>query len=1019
MRALVAFFARRHLLVNVSAAALLTLGLLAAGSLQREFIPSVNTPIFWITASLPGASARDVETKVSIPIAQALESVEGIEAFTSVISDSVSFTTVELLPSYDAAQIEAAKRDLRAALNDITDFPAEMDDPPQLKQFNPARSTVIEVALTGPSSALATAADDLERRIERLPQVSSVTVVGVTDPEVRVLVDPQRAREHGVTLIDVLSAIRQRNVSSTGGVLESAEDRRQVVLWSRYTQPDDVADTILRFHPSGGALRVGDISRIEAGREDTGLRMQVSGEAGALLLVHKRESADIIDAARTVRQLVSEAPLPEGVKVQFSGDESWIVANRLDLMARNGALGALLVMVVLFLFVRWRPAVWILLGIPVVFLGSIALFGQLGMSLNIVSLTGFIIVLGMVVDDAVVVAERVVRKQAQGLSPARAAIEGTTEVVRPVTAAALTTMLAFLPLAYVGGRPGDIIWQIPVVVVLVLLLSLLESFFILPAHLSTMRDTSADARPFMRRLEDRYRIALRWTLNHRRLVLGVAMLALVLVFALIGPRVPFVLFPQDDADRLFIKLTAPAGTSIEQTAAISAAVERQLMEASAPDLELVTARIGHQNSNGLDKRFGEAENEALVTLQFKPLDRRHTNAEWMARLPGDVRIPDHVHAVYLSEYFGPPTDQPVTVHVMSNEDTVRRTSALQIADYLRAQPGVVEIHVDEQPGTPQIDLNLRHEKLALRGLDAATVGNTLAAAFTGIKASEHRELDATTELRVLFDPAARPNLDALLDTQVRARSGDLVPLRDVVAPVEVPASSRIYHRDGYRTATVRASFDASSDHTALAFAAKLEEELFPRYADTADLIVFNGGEARETAKTTASTGIAGALAVAGIAVVLWLLLGSLLEALFVMLAIPFAIAAVHVVFFLHGKPLSLFALLGAVGLAGVVVNASIVMVDAIHRRLRHQTAGETGRTELIIDAVVERLRPILVSALTTLGGVVPTAYGIGGYDAIVSVISLAVGWGLAASTLVTLFIMPALYVTADELRGPR
>ncbi len=1017
MERLLGFFVRRHLLVNVAAVAMVVLGYLSATSLQREFIPSVDTPILWITATLPGASARDVETKVTIPIEEALEEVEGIDEFTTVISDNTSFTTVELLDDYTAIQIEAAEQEVRAALDDITDFPDDMQDEPVLKQFNPARSTVIEVALTGPPEDVGRTADFLEKRIERLPLIASVTRLGVADPEVRVLVDPVLAREHRITLIDILTAIRNRNISSTGGMLESAEDRRQVVMWSRYDQPTDVADTILRFRPDGSSIRVRDIARVEAGREDTGLVVHVNGSEGAVLTVQKRENADIVDAANSVRELLAETPLPESVQSDLMADESFIIRNRLELMTTNGIIGAILVAAVLFAFVRPRPALWILVGLPVVFLGGVALFGQTGMSLNMMALTGFVIVLGMVVDDAVVVSERIVFKQAQGLTPVQAAVQGTAEMVPPVTAAALTTMLAFLPLVFLGGMPGKIVWQIPAVVVIVLAFSLIESFFILPAHLSTVRDTVVEKRAFVLRLERIYRRMLQWVMRHRALTVLIAFGGFFAIMIFVRPLVPFVLFPQDDADRLFVKVTTAPGTSLEQTAAISSTVEAQIARIAEVDLDLVTARIGHQNTDSLDKQFGDADNEAVIVVQFKRLGRVHTNAQWMEILPQEIAIPADTKLVYLSEYFGPPTDQPVTVHVLSNEDAVRRAAAFEIETYLKSVPGVVEIEIDERPGTPQIDLNLNYEKLALRGLTAQEVGTTLAAAFYGIEATEHRDLDDTTELRVQFDPAARMNLDALLETELRARNGELVKLRDVVDPIEIPAVTRIFHRDGFRSSTVRASFSESGGLTALTFAQQLERELFPRFADVPGLIVFNGGEAVETSKTTGSIGIAALLAVVGIGIVIWLMLGSFLEALFVLLIIPFAVASVFLIFFLHGKPLSMFAMMGAVGLAGVVVNASIVMVDSIHRRVHAHNPEAGGEpTEVIIDAVVERLRPILVTTLTTLGGVLPTAYGIGGYDPIVAIISLAIGWGLAVSTLVTLFLVPALYTLAGDVK---
>lgn len=1020
LQGLLRFFISRHLLVNVIAGGMVVLGCLSATSLPREFIPNVEVPLFWLTAVLPGASAQDVEAKLTIPIEEALDEVEGIQEYSTIISDNTSFTTIELHSDYSPAQIDAAAIDLRSAIEAITDFPADMEDEPVLRRLIPGRIPVLEIVLAGPQTPLIGTAEALEERLERLALVAGVTRIGLADPEVRVLVDPTRAREHGVAMTDVVETVRSRNVSSTGGMLESAADRRQVVMWSRFQEPEEVGDAILRFDPDSGPIRIRDIARIEKGREDTGLIAHANGRRGVILLVQKRETADIIDAVRQVRQAIADMNLDPAVELTLSNDESVLIDNRLSLIATNGFIGALLVAGVLFLFVRPRAALWILVGIPIVFTGGLMLLSPLGMTLNLVALTGFVIVLGMVVDDAVVVAERIAVKQAGGLAPAEAALAGAAEMAPAVTAAALTTMLAFAPLIALGGIAGKIVWQIPAVVVIVLAFSLVESFLILPAHMATIRSGGKLApRPFMRNLEARYRRSLEWVLRHRALTLAVALAGFALIMGFIRPLVPFVLFPQDDADRLFIKVTTPLGTAFEQTEAIAADLQRQVMAITEDEFEAVTARIGHQNVETQDKLLGDADNEALIIVQFKRFGRRHTNAEWIERLPTALRVAEGVRLIYSSQYFGPPTDQPVTVHVLSNEDAVRRSAAFEIESYLRNTPGVVEVEVDERPGTPQLELNLNYQRLARLGLTAEAVGTTLAAAFHGIEASEHRDLDDTTELRVQFDPAARLNLDALLETPVRTQTGALARLRDVVEPVEVPTVSRIHHRDGFRSATIRASFTQDSGLTAMNFANQLEQTLFTRFKDVPGLYVFNGGEATDTQEATSGVALAALLAILGICVVIWLMLGSLLEALFVILVIPFAVAGVFLVFFLHGKPLSLFAMMGAVGLAGVVVNASIVMVDSIHRRLREGAAEGREARELVLDAVVERLRPILVTSLTTLGGVLPTAYGVGGYDPIVSVISLAIGWGLAFSTLMSLFLVPVLHSLADDLRRLR
>ncbi len=1026
MDRLIRFFVTRHLLVNIIVLAAVVLGWFFIKDVPREYIPSVASPTLWITARLPGASAADIETKLTIPIEEAIEEVDGIDEFQSVISDHTSFTTVELYLDFSEAQIAKIKQQLRDAIDGITDFPPEMEDTPTIEQFDPDKRPIIEVAMAGPANLLIPAAQRLERQIKRLNLVSRVTLVGLQDPEVRVLVDPVKAGEHGITLLDVVQAVQRRNVSSTGGVFETAADRKQVIVWSRFENPMDVGTTILKSVQGVGTVRISDIARMESTREDTGLLIHTNAEPGISMVIRKRQNADIIDAVDAVRGVMEQAELPEGVTYVLVNDASFVTRNRLALMRNNGLMGAALVALVLFCFMRAQPALWVVAGIPVVFMGALALFAGTGITINLMSLTGFVIVLGMVVDDAVVVAERIAYWRTRIDSAVEAAVKGATEMSKPVAAAALTTVLAFLPMTAIGGLPGKIMWQIPAVVVLVLIFSLFESFCILPAHLTSLRSSAqAEKRPFVQRLEKRYERVLRLALHHRIIVVAVAAAIFFGIMVFIRPHVSFVLFPQDDARSLFVKVTAPLGTSLEQTEAYVRNLEQQLATIAGDEVDAVTARIGHQDVQGADKQRGEAENEGLITVIYRDQDRRFTNAEWIQIYQERLQVPGDVTLVFQSEIMGPPTDQAVTIHLLANNDELRRDTAREIANYLRATPGLTEVEVDERPGTPQVDLNLNYEKLALLGLDPRDVAQTLQAAFFGIEASEHRDMLDTTELRVQFDPASRQDLQSLLEAPVRTRDGRLVRLRDVVNPVEISAVSRIFHREGFRSSTIRASFAPDSGHSALAFATHLERDLLPRYAGYPGLEILLGGEAEDTRETTGELGQVAVIVVLGIGVVIWLTLGSLVEAVFVLVVIPFAVAGVILTFFLHGKPLSMTAVMGLIGLCGVVVNAAIVMVDSIHRHVKDSSdefpEGNTREQveDRVVEAVVERLRPILVTALTTMGGVFPTAYGLGGYDFIVSPMSIALGWGLMFSTLITLFLVPVLYSFAQDLKRVR
>ncbi|TFG97838.1 MAG: efflux RND transporter permease subunit, partial [Myxococcales bacterium] len=635
-----------------------------------------------------------------------------------------------------------------------------------------------------------------------------------------------------------------------------------------------------------------------------------------------------------------------------------------------------------------------------------------------VSTIAFVIVLGMLVDDAVVVSEKILLCRQEGLSPADAAVAGTMAVARPVIASAATTLLAFAPMLAIGGMPSKLIWQIPAVVSIALALSLLESFLILPAHMSMVRGNTLPRpkRAFVVRLENAYRHSLERLLPHRGKVIAGFAGILCLIVGIVVPRLEFEFFPQDASPGFAIKVTLPPGTPLEQTEASIDAIQAQLPALMGSDLLALTSRVGHQDAMAIDREYGSAENEGFISAHLVMKKKERVSAEWIEYLRDRLRLPENAEVTFEAQVDGPPGLQPVIVYILANDNLLRRQTALALRQYLESIDGVVDVAMDEREGMRQIDLNLDPERLAKHGLDAQELGLTLKAAFFGLVASELRDLEETTEIRVLFEPAARRSLASLLDAPVRNSRGELVLLRDVVEPVEIPALAKIQHRNGSRAATVTAGFSPSSGHTSTTIAELLETEFMPRYAGRADIELQLGGEVIQSRRATGELGAVAIVVVIGIGAVISIMLGSFLEAFFVIAVVPFSAAFVALTFYLHGMNFSLLPVIGTIGLAGVVVNASIVMVDSVHQA-QQEAHGENEivRTRAMIDALVIRLRPVLVTSLSTFGGVMPTAYGFGGWDPVMSPMSLALGWGLALSAGVTLFLVPSLYVTANDL----
>ena len=1020
MRAIVDFFLQRHLLVHVLLAATVLAGYIASQNNQREGFPVIELNQLWVTGILPGAAAEDVEKKLTIPIEEAIEIVDGVVGFKTTVTENRSTTIVDLDMDLDSQGIDIAKRDIEDAIAAIRTFPAEMTDEPMVGKIIPGKLPILEIALSGPTESVRRDALNLEKKLKSLDGVGQVTVVGYRDPEVRIFYDPERGRALGVTIQEVIGAIEGRNIFSTGGKISEAGSDKQVVLRGLYEEPQAVEMTPLRARPNGGVLRIGDVARVEKGLAENGLRVRTNGKPGISIAIRKKDDADIIDTVDSIIAEVGDYQFSAGVESVFVNDLSFLTRNRLQIMVNNGLIGIALVVLTLFLFLNRQAAIWVSIGVPVVIAGTVALLPFFGLTVNMITMAGFVVVLGLLVDDAVVVAERIIFRKDQGLKGVEAAREGTLDVIRPVIASSITTVLAFSPMLFLGGPAGKFAWAVPAVVVLSLVMSIFESVVMLPLHLSNERKPGAKGkqakRAFVIKMEAAYRTFLDGVLNRRYLVVFGFVAVFIFVMGVIAPRVPFTLFPQDDSDVLWIKVRMPEGTALEETEAAIAAIDEQIAPVVGDDLIATTARVGHLSVLALDRNTGGTDNIGYISAIMKPVDREKTCGEWAEVLTGALVTPIGATITFEAKPIGPPVGFPVQIHVASNEDLDRRSTAQLVALRLGEVEGLTDINIDEKPGIRQIDLNPDYDKMAMYGISPKVVGQTLKAALFGVEVSELRTLDETMKFRVMFDQRTRTDLDGLLDAPILTQQRQTVSLRDVVRPVDVASSSTIYHQDGIRTATVTANFLPSAKWTSLSFAKYASKELIPSFQQP-NVSVFVGGEAVETEKATGDLAVVGFIAVLSICTVIAVMLNSFVEAIFVVCVIPFGIMGVFIAFWVHGASLSLFAMLGGIGLSGVVVNDSVVMVDGIHRILaKADNLVGAKRRELVIEAVSQRLRPILVTTTTTLGGVLPTAYGLGGHDMALSPMSLALGWGLFLATALTLILVPALYEIAQDLK---
>ncbi len=1005
MERLTGYFVRRPLAVNILVAAIAILGAQTVVTIQKESFPRVSKNTVVITTIYPGASALDLEINVTVPIEEALAEVSGIQEVLSVSREAVS--TVSVVVDENAAESEFRRiyNDVEAAVAKVTDLPAEIDGRPVLRQVTSDDTPVVEVSIgNGGSGELRPFVLDLEERIRRLPGVAQVYRVGLPDEEVQILVDAARARRNNVDLKSIYAAIRSRNLEGSGGTLESFLTEKKVVAYTKFQTYEEVLETDLRRSVEGYGVRLADVATVAVKPKDLKLTVLSNGRDGASLLVTRKPTADIVRTVDGIAELVASVPKPAGVEVRLLNDQSYLAKNRISLLVGNAAMGFLLVVALLYYTLGGKMAFWVAFGIPLSLLGLFALLPVLGITLNAVTLGGCVMVLGMLVDDGVVIAEQINKKRLEGLPPFEAAMAAVADVWKPVFASSATTMIAFSPMLYLGGLPGKFVWIIPLVVILTLGISLFESYLMLPAHLSHGRPSVLPKKAFIVWLENTYEKTLIWALRRRYLVvpLFVGVLASsAVVAARFVTKDPF---PQEAAEGFLIKTTLPPGTVPTQARRTAEQVARVVTTLPKEELAGVTTRLGTHSPLPATER-GLQSNLSISFAYLTPYAQRKRTAQQIMddvahRLPSSAEARHEIELIRL----GPPVGKPFEIRIAANEDELRAKRVAAVKGFLTKIRGVHGVADDELWGTPEINLRIQHPVLASVGLTTSDILTTLRIAFDGAIVSRLTDQKGSKDFRLRLNEAARADRGFLDRLPIQNREQYMIPLSNMVTLEERPARAEMVRVDGRRTTTVYGQLDKSI--LSPGDVMRLVEKQFP--SDRNVRISF-AGEPVENQKIFGGLGLAAIVAVVGVYLMIALVFNSLGRPLIVMASVPFVFVGIAWGLFAHGMAISMFALLGLIGLVGVIVNNGIVMVYTISEL-------ETPVSHAsIIQGAVSRLRPVALTTLTTILGLFPTAYGIGGFDPFISPMCLAMAYGLLFGSAIILVLVPCLYAIGRDL----
>ncbi|MEE8506162.1 MAG: efflux RND transporter permease subunit [Kiloniellales bacterium] len=1023
---MIRYFAAHPTAANLLMVALIVAGLAALPGLKRETLPDFSTDSVEARVVYPGAAAREVEEAVCRRLEDAVEAVADIDEVRCEAREGLAIATVDLREGGDLSRFLS---EVKTEIDAIDDLP-ELAEAPVVRELNRTEQ-VISIAVTGPmsESSLKVYAEELKDRLVRLPEVSQVEVQGFSERQIRISLDALALRQFGLSVAEVAATVARQSIDLPAGAVETGERDVLVRFADQRRSPLAFEDLVVGAGASGAEIRLGQIAEIDDRFARAEERVLFNGARAALLQVSKTKAQDTVAVKEAVEAFVAEERrrAPPAVTLVLTRDVASVVQDRLRMLLKNGWQGLALVLLVMWLFFTLRYSFWVAMGLPVSFLGSIFVMTLLGLSINMLTMVALLIAVGVIMDDAIVIAENIATQGRLGKDPLEAAIEGTRQVGTAVLSSFLTSVCVFLPLAFLAGDLGKVLRVVPIVLIVTLAVSLVEAFLILPRHMvhaGAHAASGASGGRFRRGFESGFSrlreagvgrlvdAAVSW----RYLTLGLVVMAFLVSLGMFaGGHVKFRAFPDLDGDVIEARILLPQGTPLARTervvARIGAALERTgvALAARLPEgAPLVRNVLVRYNANA--DSFETGPHLATVTADLIGGEARDLPLDEILNLwrrEAGV-VPDVLALTFKEPQFGP-AGAPIEIRFQGADLDELKAAAGELAAWLGRYAGVADLIDDLRPGKPEARLRLREGATTL-GLDANAVASQLRAAFHGSTAADIQVGPESFEIDLQLSRVDQDSLADLENFSITLPGGAQVPLSAVARMSFDRGPARIARIDGRRTVTLRGDIDprrANVNEILADTRARFLPELSRRYPG---ITVALEGETAAQQETQASMIRGFLLGLLGVFLLLSLQFRDYVEPVIVMLAIPFALIGVVWGHLLMGLDLSMPSMLGYAALAGIVVNDSILLVTFIKMRAAEGMAIERAACQ----ASRNRFRPVLLTSLTTIAGLLPLLFERSLQAQVLVPLVTSLAFGLMASTVLVLIVIPALYAILHD-----
>lgn len=1021
MRKLIKFFVDNNRLTWILTVITVLAGLAGFAAILREQNPTVDLGTVKINTIYYGATAEEIETEITKKIEDELRGIKGIKKVESVSQSNQSMIVVEIdIDKYDQ---EKVTDDIQTALDRVTDLPASIDDSPELIEINTEEFAVMKLAILGPNKNRQRDAfvEYLVDELEDVKGVLEVEEIGYAEREFSVMLNAPKMEKLYVGVTEVVNALRAHNVNVPAGNLKSRENQGIVRLDAKALNADDLKNVLVRSNFNGKSVYLKDIATVLDGKKELDVTTTFNGHDTTLLEVKKKAGFDTIRLVEGIQEKIEmvEKHFNNEFEVIQYYNEAIKVQNKFDVIKSNVISGVAIVLIFMLIFLPGKVGVMATMSMPFSFLVMLGLMPILGINLHTISMLAMVIALGMLVDNSIVIAENFTRMKQSGYTSKEAAIEAVHQVWLPVTSTALTTIFAFMPMFLTKGVMGKFIASIPIIVSLTLFISLLESFFLLPTRLvtagpSVLKKKSAGEerksnRDWFDKLSDKFEGMTLFFVRHRYFTLMIFIACMVISFQFLKMN-KFILFPSENVETYNVVFYGNLGDSMEKMNENAIRLSNDIKNVLGDDVEYITAYAGRSGAINLDDELQQNNHSAeLIVGMTYDASRRLSHYDVLKKLR--AMDTSYLRSVaYSEEQSGPPAGKAVEAVFRANQFDDIYKVINYVKDKISQVPGIIDIELNDYQNDDEISIIPDFEVMSRLGLTAADVGNTIRASLEGIPITSVTLNNREFDIKVRFADRFKQTERDIKNIKIRDTRGNLIPLYKI-AKVERKEGPRIIHRHNFkRSITLKANVDETKI-TALA-ANKLVQDYFDEIKDkNPNVNMVFAGQQEASDESFESLTTAMKFALIGIFAILVFMTNSYAKPLLIMTSIPLGLLGFAIAFYLHSKPISFLALIGIIGLAGMVINVGIVLISFIDEMRRQST--------LPLDVILAkssrmRLRAVTVSTLTTIFGLLPTAYGIGGSDDSLVPMTLAMAWGMTSGTLVSLVWIPAAYAIIED-----